>query len=414
MAVFALSAFALPAYGAGTAGGQLEVVLRLDYRESSASFQNRGVTLTLTGTGGGSFSLPLNGNDTEETFPFGGQEAQVRLSYRNPQDAPFEGNDRLGFVVAEVSGLPKEDRYQVSLKGKGFSSFTSQEYPVKDCAPHIYISAESGGFALGDVDGNGTISQEDLDRLFSVYGSDNTPADINLDGKVGLVDLALVHHNMAAKRPEEVYNGALSTDGLLDLGAIAQELAQGGIQITNGASVEDLFLDNGQKVRLTAGEGSLCQIPITFAQPKEMSEITIVSPAVSGAPEEGSLQVEYEDGTMEEIPFDKTPPAGVYATERQLGESTVAIRLGQRVPVKKITITVEKVYGVDGTASYIVVEKIEFLRDIIPENIDLGASIPRNVYAQAGSGSVSLTWRGVDNVDGYLVKYGESQNTLSR
>ncbi|MCI9508872.1 MAG: hypothetical protein HFF10_03885 [Angelakisella sp.] len=414
MAVFALSAFALPAYGAGTAGGQLEVVLRLDYRESSASFQNRGVTLTLTGTGGGSFSLPLNGNDTEETFPFGGQEAQVRLSYRNPQDAPFEGNDRLGFVVAEFSGLPKEDRYQVSLKGKGFSSFTSQEYPVKDCAPHIYISAESGGFALGDVDGNGTISQEDLDRLFSVYGSDNTPADINLDGKVGLVDLALVHHNMAAKRPEEVYNGALSTDGLLDLGAIAQELAQGGIQITNGASVEDLFLDNGQKVRLTAGEGSLCQIPITFAQPKEMSEITIVSPAVSGAPEEGSLQVEYEDGTMEEIPFDKTPPAGVYATERQLGESTVAIRLGQRVPVKKITITVEKVYGVDGTASYIVVEKIEFLRDIIPENIDLGASIPRNVYAQAGSGSVSLTWRGVDNVDGYLVKYGESQNTLSR
>ena len=54
MAVFALSAFALPAYGAGTAGGQLEVVLRLDYRESSASFLNRGVTLTLTGTGGGS------------------------------------------------------------------------------------------------------------------------------------------------------------------------------------------------------------------------------------------------------------------------------------------------------------------------------------------------------------------------
>ena len=204
MAVFALSAFALPAYGAGTAGGQLEVVLRLDYRESSANFQNRGVTLTLTGTGGGSFSLPLNGNDTEETFPFGGQEAQVRLSYRNPQDAPLGGNDRLGFVVAEFSGLPKEDRYQVSLKGKGFSSFTSQEYPVKDCAPHIYISAESGGFALGDVDGNGTISQEDLDRLFSVYGSDNAPADINLDGKVSLVDLALVHHNMAAKRPEEV------------------------------------------------------------------------------------------------------------------------------------------------------------------------------------------------------------------
>ncbi len=412
--ILALVAFALPAYGAEAAGGRLDVVLGLDYRESPANLRERGVTLTLTGSGGGSFALSLGGSDAEETFPFGGGEARARVSCHNPEDAPLGGNDRVGFVLVSFSGLPREDRYRVSLAGKGFSPYTSRELEIKDCAPRLCVSAESGGFALGDVDGDGTIGQGDLDRVFAAFGTSDPNADLNLDGKVDLVDLSLVHHNMAAKRPEEVYDGALSPEGLVDLDAVARELARGGVQITNGASIEDLFLDNGQKVRLVAGEGSLCQIPVTFAQPKEMSQLSILSPAATGALEEGSVLVEYEDGSTEEIPFDKTPPAGVYATERRLGESEVVIRLGKRVPVKKITITVEKVYGEDGAATYAVVEKIEFLRDIIPENLDLGASIPRNVYAQAGSGSATLTWRPVDNVDGYLVKYGEAQNALSR
>ncbi len=413
-AAFALAALALPAYGAEAAGGRLDVVLRLNYRESPANLQSRGITLTLTGSGGTPFSLSLGGSDTEETFPLGGGDARVQLSYRNPEDAPMGGGDRVGFVVARFSGLPREDRYRVSLAGKGFSSFTSQELAVKDYAPRLCVSAESGGFALGDINGDGAISQADLDRVSAAFGTTDAGADLNLDGVVDLVDLALVHHNMAAKGPEEVFDGALSTEGLLEMDTIAKELAQNGIQITNGASLEDLFLDNGQKVRLTAGEGAACVIPVIFAQPKEMSEITIVSPAVSGALEEGSVLVEYENGETETITYDNTPPAGVHATERAFGESTVTIRLGKRVPVKKITITVEKVYGEDGKATYAVVEKIEFLKDIIPENVDLGASIPRNLYARPGNASVSLTWRGVDNVDGYLVKYGEAQNALSR
>ena len=43
-----------------------------------------------------------------------------------------------------------------------------------------------------------------------------------------------------------------------------------------------------------------------------------------------------------------------------------------------------------------VVEKIEFLRDIIPDNLDLGASVPQNVFAQAGVGQATLSWRPVD------------------
>ncbi len=180
-----------------------------------------------------------------------------------------------------------------------------------------------------------------------------------------------------------------------------------------GGSVNDLFEDNGTQVRLVNGGDGPCQIPVTLAAPKEMSVLSIVSPATNGALEAGKVLVEYENGS-EEIAFDNTPPAGTHATERHLGQSTVTIPLGKREPVKKITITVEKVFGADGRVSYAVIEKIEFLRDIIPDNLDFSASIPKNLTAAAGNHQVTLSWRGVDNVDGYLVRYGESSSALTR
>lgn len=390
--------------------GRLDVVVQFDYRESAAALAGRELSLTLLGDSGALCTVPISGGDETRSIPE--TDASVRTTLYNPQNAPLSGNEKVGFCTAEFTGLPRDVQYRVRLEGRGYQSLTSGPLSLDEYAPRVYISAKSGGFALGDVTGDQVIDGQDLSRVSGALGKSPADADVNQDGKTDITDLALVHHNMGERRAEEVYAGALTVSGILDAGAIADEMAGAGLSLEG--KLEDLFEDNGRSVRLTAPAGGTLEIPITLAEPKEMSEIRIVSPAVDGALEKGSVQVEYEGGFSENIDYDLTPPEETHATEREAGVRTVVIPLEGRVPVKKITITVEKVLGEDGKARYTIIEKIEFLQDIVPDNIDLGASIPKNVTAAPGSRQVSLSWRAVDNVDGYIVRYGTSAAALTR
>ena len=412
-AALVLQGMVLPAYAADPVPGRgkLEVILQMDYRELPAAMEQRGITLTLTGDGGDSCVLPLSGSDSQRELTLGGSTVTAGLTVHNPQDGPMAENDRVGFVLARFDGLPRQQSYRVTMKGQGYGTVTSQAIAINEYVPRLYLSAESGGFALGDVTGDGAVDQKDLDQTAAALGKSGAGADLNFDGKVNIVDIALVHHNMGEKREAELYQGALVTDGLLDTDAMAKELEDNGIRIEG--DLDDLFTDEGGPVKASSGGSGTLEIPLVFRTPKVMSVVSIVSPAATGALEKGFITVEYEDGTTERTAYDNTMPQGTYAIERNAGDSTVVIHLGKRVPVKKITITVDKVTGEDGQAEYAIIEKIEFLKDIIPDNLDLGASIPKNVFAEAGVAQATITWRAVDNVDGYIVKYGEAENALN-
>ncbi len=396
--------------------GKLDVVLKMNYRESAETLAKRNLTLTLKNVSNGSSqTLALGGEDSVQDFKIDGVTAKAAVKLHNPEDAPVNGNDKVGFYLVEFTGLPLSSSYHVSFEGEGFRPAEQHGIANNEYVPKVYISAESGGFALGDVNSDKEIDQKDLDKVSGTLGNFDKTADVNLDGVIDITDIALVHHNMGEPRPAEIYEGALVTAGLINPESLKTEMAENGIEITEG-NVEDLFSDNGQAVKLENKNPNdkTCVIPIAFSVAREMSEVNIVSPAgTDGALVEGNVLVEYEDGTTETIEYNNAAPEDTHAIERNAGESTVVIKLGKRVPVKKITITVEKIIGEDGKASYAVIEKIEFLKDIIPENIDLEASVPKNVYAEPGDKSASLTWKKVDNVDGYIVKYGTSASALT-
>lgn len=410
-AALLLAHLPLPTFAAGGADmGKLHIVLQTDYREPLETLQQRGLSLTLSKEDGAAFTLPIGSGGTQE-IALGGDTAAIRQEVFNPQNAPLAENDRVGYWSLEISGLPLRQKYRVSLQAEGYGSFTTQPIAIDEYVPQLFISAQSGGFALGDATGDQKIDEADLKLVADALEKSAPGTDLNRDGKVNITDIALVHHHIGQARPEEIYEGALVTAGVLDMEALAGALQNSGIRLEG--ELESLFSDDGQAVTLhNDGDGDIT-LPITFKTPKLISEIDILSPAAAGAPERGQVLVEYEDGSTEPLSYDSSLPDGFHATERVPGQGTVVIHLGRRVPVKKITITVEKVFGEDGRASFALIEKIEFLKDIIPDNLDLGASIPKDLQAQAGAGQVSLSWRAVDNVDGYIVKYGSSAGALN-
>ena len=110
---------------------------------------------------------------------------------------------------------------------------------------------------------------------------------------------------------------------------------------------------------------------------------------------------ELADGATLTVPFDATLPQGVHAVGPSAEERVVTIDLGGKVAVKKVTITVT---ATQDNADFAVVRKIEFLKDIVPENPKNDQV--QNLTATPGSGQVTLEWTAVRNVTGYVIDYG--------
>ena len=125
----------------------------------------------------------------------------------------------------------------------------------------------------------------------------------------------------------------------------------------------------------------------------------------------------YEEDGQEKtmtVSFDATAPDGTYAISRVAGQSMVTINLGQKVAVKKVTITVTKVEGQTGDKpQFATVTQIEFLKDIVSDNTPADTQV-KNVTAVASDGEVSLSWQAVNNVTGYTVKYGTAKGSLTQ
>ena len=358
--------------------GSVSLTLRLDYEQPAAQLQNRQVQAklyqgkTLLGT------LSLHQNSTTD---LSGHPAQVSVR-----------SDCLEF---SASGLP-QGTYTLELTGLGYRTFR-QDVALGNYSQHVIVGTGDATFTLGDTNGDGAVDQKDRDALSSVLGS-TSPQDLRLydfngDGAIDIIDLAVLSRNTAATGGAQLLNTTMLAPPV-DQSAASKGLEDAGMTVTG--QLDDLFSDNGKTVGFTASNEDPVTIPIPFSSPVEMEEIIITSPADASGVKKGRLMVEDEDGTLFEIPFDNTQPQS-----RAGGSSVITIPLGRRVPVKKITIVVEKT----GKNQYTAIETIEFLKDIVPENPVAPNSEIKGLTATEGSEQVSLRWQSLPNISGYLVEY---------
>lgn len=373
--------------------GSISVTLRIDYAQTLSALAERKIQVELRRSGAALGQVSLSGTYDgmlKDTYP-----VQVRL--RDTDGGDLTGDGWPGFVDLTVQALP-QGSYELVFTGTGYRSF-SQRVDLGETAQHLILGTADDTFTLGDLDGDGKVNTGDRKLVSDALGTDTASCDLNGDGKVDIVDLAYVTRNASG-----IIRGTLGTAELRDTYLLAPPVDQTALNkameedcLVQG-SLTDLFSDNGKAVRIQAKDQSAetIDLPISLTRAETLEEIRIVSAEAR----KGTVTVEYEDGSREELPFDDTLPEGIHAISRSGDEHVITIKLGSRVAVKKVTISVTKT-----ETGFVTLESVQFLKEIVPENPVAANNQVKNLTAAAGSEKVDLTWSGLRNVTGYTVSY---------
>lgn len=409
MSTSALSS--LPAYAdtvsyseaAPSAYGNLSATLRFDYQQQMQEVLTRNIKATLYQMPSGRKigDIPLD-TATGSSGTVGGYDFTVTA--KNVDGAPMNGETWIGYYDISVPNLPTGS-YRLEFTGKGYTNHSTDTISLKGYSKHVILGTADGTFALGDIDDSGKVDSSDLDSLTESLGKTDENlldlCDLSGDGKIDIVDLAYVNHQAGMTGAAQVLNtSAIVSPDVVDTTDIT---------VAVGSDIADMFADNGKSVTLSSAGGEDLSIPINFAAPVEMEQIEITSPDSAGALQKGTAIVETEDGETIEVKFDNTAAPGFFAMSRKSGSTTVTINLGNRVPVKKITIKVEKV---EGTEDFTVIEEIKFLQDIVPDNPVAPNTKVKKVSGQPGDKMATLKWSELPNVTGYRINYGLSGEPL--
>ncbi len=389
------------AASSGTAPtGSIGLTIRFDLPQSAANAASRNIQLQVSGNGKSAAVALPGGKETVNTL-----NADVSVTVKNTDGVELSNESQVGYYEVVLSGLPAGGaQYELALTGNGYKTFR-RTVTLDSYSQHMIVGTGDGTFSLGDLNGDGAVDDADLTAMDARLGQSASQAasyDLNDDGAIDITDLAYINRG----------RNTSSQPQLLDTAAILQpQLDTAGLTLSGG-SAKDLF-QGDTAVTITPQAGKTLELPIVLNEISGvvMSQIQITCPDAAGAIQAGTALVELVDGSSFSVPFDNSLPADVHATGRTVGEQVVTINLGNKVAVKKVTIQVTATAGQPGFAT---VTKIEFLKDIVPENPENDADKVKGLVATPGDGKVTLNWGAVNNVTGYTVAYGASSAALSQ
>lgn len=396
------------AVGTTQATGEIQATIRLDYPISSQKLQEIGAKLTLFQ---GKEAIATGDLSQDSTLTFSeSTTASGKVSQRTTDQT-------VNYIDVNIRGLSAqedENTYHLKFEAAGFKTYESDELTLSQYSKGIVLGTGDATFTQGDLNGDNAINTSDVDIVKSKLSTNDSKTDLNGDGKVDIYDLAAVTMASAATGEAQLFNTTVITAKVVDTASVAQAITGSDkVEIQQG-DVSSLFTDDGQTVTLVpkGGSGEL-ELPIPLAQSAqetgvEMEQVSIVS-STANPVEKGTVVAELVNGEKIEVPFDHSNPDGVLAMQlRDDGRKTVTISLGQRVPVKKITIKVEVKDN-----QPVVVEQIKFVQDIVPEHPAVEDVQVKNVQATAGAKQVTLTWDAFPNITGYKIYYGTSADKLT-
>ena len=316
-----------------------------------------------------------------------------------------------------------------------------------------------GILAIGDIDADGVIDEEDLGILIKAvasnvsiaekeevstdYSAEDKRSDLNGDGSVDLLDVALFAKYYQNDFIEENSEATPTTSALITKEEVSVAAENNATPKEGSASVEEIFSGLAEtslqvETEEVISEDTPAVIATEFQEAKPMEGI-VIDP-VAGSEDsivDGEIIVTDEDEeehifTVKDgkVVDERTEMAsnssasGLMAFKEAIGTfllsldtgiiayaeeadtsskyaKPIVIDLGGQVAVKKITIKVTKTLAEN--PKLVDISKVEFYDDMADRIPEPELSIPEKLEVVNGSESFTVTWKNVQNVSSYEV-----------
>lgn len=338
--------------------------------------------------------------------------------------------------------------YELTVNADGYEPY-KQEIKIKGDTCKVMLfndyydeeqyraDAHPGLIRMGDVNGDDTIDEEDLEELLdAVHGEESggNAMDLNRDGELNLSDLQYFasfynHDSSSRKDISTVERSVTRKEGEVKF----DDTASPSDAVEISGKPEDLFDHDSEDSSVTVerrdGEKISEKNPVeltldfTHSQTEMKAEGFIIqSPSGSdNAIVQGQIEVTVDDNgkdkkeTLTIVQAGETRKARFgrsQGTAEIQPDGSIVVNLKSQKPVKKVTIRITGTVGQGSLAEISQVEFMEDMKDRIPPPVQ---NIPKNLKAEEGSEEFTLTWDKEVNVTGYeiSVAHGGKTETLS-
>lgn len=310
--------------------------------------------------------------------------------------------------------------YTLTVTAPGFAGYT-QEIQVDDRAYFVklmtgfvqgydYVNGPHPGVLLiGDVDGDGVVSDKDKDMLVDAVdtGSTDKAADINGDGRADLADLELFTRGYQMKSADSTVESGVPAKAV----TVVEDPAT-----TTTGNKEALLTNEGGIVSLAPAAGGDISasnpVALGFDLTKNGSQMVggmTVNTGKDNTIKDMTVHVTYVDSDGEDKDADIPLSEGVHfllnnesMKATQDGSGAISIDFGSQIAVKKVTFIIT---GMKKNASLAEISKVEFLNDMENRIPEPALDIPQNVKVDAGNKQFTLTWDPCVNITGYEVLF---------
>ena len=317
-----------------------------------------------------------------------------------------------GEYTIEISGN-KYETYSQSFQVKELTDYT---IPVTTGWMGSYEyngDVHPGVIRIGDADGNGELTDEDVDVI--IQGIEEKTAsenlDLNSDGKVDMVDLQYFAVNSKDERERQA-----SIEESISPSAVTVQVDENEVHIDG--NLESLLTGDGSGITLKPAKGELSKenpVKIDFPVSEGTDAVLMEGMSIAGNTDNpltaGGIEVELEDGSTMwiEIPGEKTVKTS--APQAVWENGVLVVDFKGQVAVKKVTIVIE---GTKKNNNLAEISKVEFLNNMENRIPAPTMDIPQGLKAEAGSKSFVLTWNPAKNITGYEVKISDGDTTEVR
>jgi hypothetical protein len=356
------------------------------------------------------FTVKLEGQDSKTiTLPSEGvREVQEGVTFDNLTE---------GLYALEVSA-PGFATYEQQLKVEGWTYKVSLATGIIGGYDYTAGGKHPGAVLIGDVNGNGVITEKDETELIDLIDQEKEPkdnplADLNRDGKLDLTDLDYFVQG---------YKVSEDTASFVEQHVPSSAITQ---------SAGDKTLVKGSLENLSRGEGAVTLTREDQAKISDKTPVTMVFDIDGDSFPTGGIVIDSkEDNPIDtaavEITYTETVtgedgsetkndhtievpvvPEGIEplltaeeVTVTQDGFGKIMIDLGSQIAVKKVTI---KITGMKNNNNLAEIAKVEFVNDMENRIPEPQRDIPEGLASEVGNKKFTVTWNACVNVTGYEV-----------